>query len=462
MNTSFTQKFSFLLFVMALHFSLGAQSELGTRIKNNAKNKVNNRIEQRADQAVDATLDKAEDAVVNGKKKKKKKKKKGNNAEQGPTSNNQQGAPSSPSSSNGNISITPEGTRVDASGNTDYSNFKNFDFVPGERVLFFDDFSNLFNLWNRVSWDEWEESDKGIITTSSVAPGNWFFMPRKGMTAPKSLGALPNQFTLEFDFFFDENQTEHEGGITVMFVKEKSFNINNYDFYFERNTRLMLDVHPAGNLLYLKGFREYGYTGGIDGSERILIDQKENYIKPNQKYRMSISRNGSHVKLFINQDKVIDLPNAFPANEVYTFMFGNNSWRPGLYVSNIRLATGAPQPAIEINNNKPYVTQNIHFDVNSDVIKPISYAVLKEVANMMKASPGQFKIIGHTDSDGSEQHNMVLSQKRAESVKRALVKEFGIDPNRIICEGKGQTQPLNNNANASEKAQNRRVEFIKF
>jgi len=414
-----------------------------------ARRRAEQRTNQRSSDGIDRGLDKVEEGIKGIFKKKEKKSKKSKTVIGKPPVN---GGQSGSTSSNG--------TKIDNQGNTDYSAFKNFDFIPGENILFFDDFSNGLNLWNKVTWDEWEEKHKGLVTTSSVAAGNWYYMPRKGMTAPKGLKALPNQFTLEFDFFFDENHSEHEGGISTMFVKEKGFDINNYDFYFERNTRLGLDVHPAGDHLYLRGWREYGYTGGIDDSERILITEKEKYLKPNQVYRISISRNGAHVKLYINQDKVIDLPNAFPANESYTFMLGNNSWISGLYVSNIRIATGAPQPAKEIKENKSFITQNIHFDVNSDIIKANSYHILKEIAQSLKQVNGTVLIVGHTDNDGSAQHNLELSQKRAASVKRALVNEFGIDPNKLITNGKGLTQPLNGNLNASEKAKNRRVEFI--
>ncbi|MDP2159740.1 MAG: OmpA family protein [Flavobacterium sp.] len=434
-----------LVVLLFIQFNF-AQETVGGRVVKNAKDKTYNRGEQKGDDTVDKTLNKLEEGINNIFKKKEKKSKESK----------------SKTSNSGTSSGTydPINTKTDKEGNTDYSAFKNFDFVPGENVLFFDDFSNGLNQWNKVTWDEWEEKHKGMVTTTNVAPGNWYYMPRKGMTAPKSLKALPNQFTLEFDFYYDEEHSEHEGGISIMFVKVKGFNINNYDFYFERNTRLGLEVHPAHDHLFLKGWREYGYTGGIDESERILIDDRQKYLETNKVYRVSVSRNGSHVQLYINQDKVIDLPNAFPSNESYTFMLGNNSWISGLYVSNIRIATGSPQPAKEFNDKKTFITQNIHFDVNSEVIKPTSYQVLKEIAASMQQISGNIKIVGHTDSDGSAEHNLVLSQKRAASVKRALVNEFGIDANKLTTDGKGLSQPLNKNSNASEKAQNRRVEFI--
>ena len=100
--------------------------------------------------------------------------------------------------------------------------------------------------------------------------------------------------------------------------------------------------------------------------------------------------------------------------------------------------------------------------MNSDVIRPNSYTILKQIAESIQSIDGNIKIVGHTDSDGNDTDNLVLSQKRAESVKRALVNEFGIDANKLSTEGKGESVPLNKNTNALEKAQNRRVEFIKI
>ena len=92
-----------------------------------------------------------------------------------------------------------------------------------------------------------------------------------------------------------------------------------------------------------------------------------------------------------------------------------------------------------------------------------SGSVLKEIATILQENPTvRVKIIGHTDSDGADAANLSLSQKRAIAVKTALSSFYGIDASRIETDGKGESVPLNKNANASEKAQNRRVEFIKL
>ncbi|WP_334113234.1 OmpA family protein, partial [Paucihalobacter sp.] len=316
------------------------------------------------------------------------------------------------------------------------------------------------NQWNKVTWDEWEEKHKGLITTSNVAPGNWYYMPRKGTTQPKGLKTLPNQFTLEYDFFVDNEVSEHEGGIMNIIVKEKGLNINEYSYHFDRSPQIIMDLKPKDDLLYLAAFREYGYTDGIEQSNRIFEEIKENYWRPNQVHRVSLSRNGAHLKIYVNQDLMMDLPNALPLNESYTLLLCNNLWASGYYISNVRVATGFPQPTNEFKSKKTFITQSIHFDVNSDVIKPSSYHVLKEIASSIQNLNGNILIVGHTDNDGSAQHNLELSQKRAASVKRALVNEFGIDATRLTTDGKGLSEPLNRNSNASEKALNRRVEFI--
>mgnify|MGYP006155935857 CR=1 FL=1 len=132
-------------------------------------------------------------------------------------------------------------------------------------------------------------------------------------------------------------------------------------------------------------------------------------------------------------------------------------------ISNVRYAVGAPDTRNKLITEGKLITRGILFDVNSDVIQPSSYGVLKEIATALKENPSvNIKIIGHTDSDGADAANLTLSQKRAAAVKTALSSFYGIDANRMETDGKGESQPLNKNATPAEKAQNRRVEFIKL
>jgi outer membrane protein OmpA-like peptidoglycan-associated protein len=110
-----------------------------------------------------------------------------------------------------------------------------------------------------------------------------------------------------------------------------------------------------------------------------------------------------------------------------------------------------------------FVTYGITFDVNSDKIKPESYGTLKDIANVLKENAAvKVKIIGHTDADGDAAKNIDLSKRRALSVKNELSKNFGIDASRMETDGKGKTEPIAPNDTPANKAQNRRVEFVKL
>ncbi|MGB5668147.1 MAG: OmpA family protein, partial [Maribacter sp.] len=92
-----------------------------------------------------------------------------------------------------------------------------------------------------------------------------------------------------------------------------------------------------------------------------------------------------------------------------------------------------------------------------------SYGTLKKIADALNAESGmKINIIGHTDADGSDTANLNLSKSRAISVMNALTDEFGVSGNRLQTDGKGESEPVGDNATSAGKAKNRRVEFIKI
>jgi outer membrane protein OmpA-like peptidoglycan-associated protein len=132
-------------------------------------------------------------------------------------------------------------------------------------------------------------------------------------------------------------------------------------------------------------------------------------------------------------------------------------------VSNIRYAVGAPDMRSKLITDGKLVTRGITFDVGSDKIKPESFGVLKEIAQVLSENPTvKVKIIGHTDSDGNAASNLELSKKRAAAVSKALTSDFKIDALRMQTDGKGAAEPSEPNATPQGKANNRRVEFVKL
>ena len=89
--------------------------------------------------------------------------------------------------------------------------------------------------------------------------------------------------------------------------------------------------------------------------------------------------------------------------------------------------------------------------------------MLANIAALLKNDPAlKLNTIGHTDSDGDNDFNLDLSKRRAMSVKNSLTADFGIDDNQLSFEGKGETEPAEDNSTPKGKANNRRVEFIKM
>ncbi|MGK0358290.1 MAG: OOP family OmpA-OmpF porin [Bradymonadia bacterium] len=104
--------------------------------------------------------------------------------------------------------------------------------------------------------------------------------------------------------------------------------------------------------------------------------------------------------------------------------------------------------------------EEVSFETNKSLIKPISFAVLNEVADVMKAVKriNRIEVQGHTDSRGKDAYNRDLSQRRAEAVRRCLISR-GVKPARVTAVGCGQEAPIDANASRAGRPSNRRVEF---
>lgn len=104
--------------------------------------------------------------------------------------------------------------------------------------------------------------------------------------------------------------------------------------------------------------------------------------------------------------------------------------------------------------------RGIKFESGKATIMPESYYVLDEAVKMLKDNPKvRIEVQGHTDSVGSASSNMSLSQSRAEAVRIYLI-QHGIEAERIVAKGMGESQPIADNGTKEGQAQNRRIEFL--
>ena len=118
-----------------------------------------------------------------------------------------------------------------------------------------------------------------------------------------------------------------------------------------------------------------------------------------------------------------------------------------------------PVPSIEANSLLITLDSGVLFDVDKYDVRPKAEEVLKNLAIVLKEMDVKnFEIDGHTDSDGSDEYNQVLSEKRANSVKNFLVSQ-GVTA-EITTKGYGESKPVASNDTAEGKQKNRRVEII--
>jgi len=115
------------------------------------------------------------------------------------------------------------------------------------------------------------------------------------------------------------------------------------------------------------------------------------------------------------------------------------------------------------NRSGGFVNLKIEFDVNSYKIRPSSFPILEELGKALAGPELENQTVyinGHTDSDGKEEYNLRLSLNRASSVKKYLVDNYGISPDRLKIMGYGESIPLKPNTSAKNKQLNRRVEIV--
>jgi OmpA-OmpF porin, OOP family len=423
-----------------------SQETVGGRVLKNAKDKTYQRGEQKGDESVDGALNKVEEGIKNIFKKKDKKKKKEEVSETDEIqTENQQVA---------NTSQTKTPIK---------SNSK-FDFVAGEKVIGFDDFSTTsigdFPLG-------WNTNSSAEIRTLDDDNTKWLSMTKDGFFLPEFIKDLPENCTIEFD----------------VFTRYVSNNILAYSFYINAvdSPKKDLDNQYIQNGIYF-GWRPvvgsasyFVYENGEEVSKNEGLKVNAFLTKNAEEpiiARVSIWRQKSRLRVYVNEDKILDLPQAFDSKLKYnSFKFGaqymnfsnGREQDDEFMISNIRYAVAGEDTRSKLITEGKFVTNGILFDVNSDNIKPQSGSVLKEIATILQENPTvRVKIIGHTDSDGADAANLALSKKRAVAVKTALSSFYGIEGSRLETDGKGESQPLNKNANSSEKATNRRVEFIKL
>jgi len=347
-----------------------------------------------------------------------------------------------------------------------FQTYSKFDFIPGDKILAYDDFSKDAIGDFPITWNT---NSSGEVVTASDLDGHWLMVKKQGKFVPEYIKTLPDNFTFEYDVVCNEKYSYYSPFLSLYFLSGNNSGKEVFDGTFipgEKRSGVKIGVHPTNGTSNGGTVQEESFDDGASVIKNDINTSQFNSVGGKTRLHVSVWRQKQRLRVYLNEDKVYDLPRAFADNKTYaTVLFeiwGDLKDQDRYLIGSIKFAAGAPDTRNKLITEGKFVTRGILFDVNSDKIKPESYGVLKDIANVLtENSSVKVKIVGHTDSDGKDADNLSLSKRRAESVKTSLVKDFGIDATRFDTDGKGASQPVDTNNTAEGKANNRRVEFIK-
>lgn len=342
--------------------------------------------------------------------------------------------------------------------------YSKYDFVPGTNLVAFEDFSE--DLLGDLP-QKWNTNSSAEVVTLSTLPGKWLRIGN-GLGTYVFEGIpqdLPKDFTLEFDMLYDFNAENYAFKRYVNVVLSELENPNMYMdkfSYGKQVTTISLSNSSSTRAVVLnKKTVQKGMN--VSGSNNHPAFSKNG--KSGVPYHIAILKKGSRIKVYVDQDKVLDIPRG-AENEINyrTLRFESNVSPKNeyFYLGNVKFATGV-ESGERLFKNGTHTAYGITFDSGSASIQPASYASIKQIAQAIQSdATGNYLITGHTDSDGDVALNMPLSESRAEAVKAALVSEFGIDSSRLQTAGKGSSEPVSTENTVTAKALNRRVTISKL
>jgi outer membrane protein OmpA-like peptidoglycan-associated protein len=309
-----------------------------------------------------------------------------------------------------------------------------FDFVPGDRVLVFDDFSDTDVGEYPAKWTV--KDGGGGNAVEVVAVGSRRFLKSRYLKESQDYslqwlrytvkGDMPKDFTVEFD-------ADIAGPLAFVFTSRKNF---------------------GGQEVIFNQFSE----GGLQTTNMTGVLPAKSGIQ-----HVAIAVSGTQVKVYVGGERVASDPDGVerPITRLGVFFYEPYAGGDHQMFTSLRIAEGGKPAKQMLAGEGRIVTHGILFDTGSDVIRPESGPTLRAILALLQEAPTlRFSVEGHTDNQGGPKVNGPLSERRAAAVKAWLVKQ-GVSASRLTSKGLGQTKPIDTNDTAEGRANNRRVEFVK-
>ena len=420
-----------LALIFAVSTGVSAQGWLN-KLKDKAKEKIQNKVDENVDKGMDRVLNKAEDEATGAVKGKKDKTSKAEKAAEE------------------DVSVAEADPTVATTT----------DFKRGSVILFQDDVTAETVGEFPSKWDIFQ----GTVETKTIGGVKAINLTDDARVQPfiKEKGAyLPEEFTIEYDFYYwPNNRVPGNDGIGLNDLKMiLAATKDRSDFPGEGFDEGELTAFVLRHSVCAEKEQSYLFNGNKEGSFNYAFKKGWNHV--------ALSFNKRALKVYFNEKRVVNLPRVNqPTWLCFQVPF---EYKNMTFIRNVVIAKGAVElynrNASEIDRaiqeTGKFVTNNILFKTGKADLLPESMTEIQKVADYMKKNPtARFEVQGHTDNQGSDAINDPLSQKRAESVVKALA-SLGVDDFNLKAVGKGSHEPVADNKTEAGRAKNRRVEFIK-
>ncbi|MFH1220882.1 MAG: OmpA family protein [Candidatus Eisenbacteria bacterium] len=329
------------------------------------------------------------------------------------------------------------GAKGGTAASEDMALYTKYDFVPGDKVIFFDD------LWGEEVGEfptRWN-LDQGVFEIVKQGGKNYIMCTDEGTIRPKiAPGPLPAKYTVEME------------------LTAKGPDFKGHWFYIRW-------LNAAGEEIGELSIQDTDHT-------RLIIAEKELASKllaaPLSMgiHTMRIMATKTTMKCYIDNERVANVP-AIEGFQPVGFQVRMDPWKDEpdnpMLIGSFRYAEGGKTLKEQLDETGRIVTHGILFDSGSARIKAESHKTLADIGQLLSDIANlQLSIEGHTDSDGADDYNLKLSQDRANSVKTYLVETYKIDPKRLETKGWGEGKSIDTNETPEGKANNRRVELVKI
>jgi outer membrane protein OmpA-like peptidoglycan-associated protein len=235
------------------------------------------------------------------------------------------------------------------------------------------------------------------------------------------------------------------------------------------------DGDGEADTMYINvGVRDRNGVVGWDVSTYRIWDGKVDYQTPFKRWTGK-----GPVKETIRWDGFSDpvpMPTGFTAPDPYTYLKVDGKWKvlvdsaadyraelnaQDVYGNRVNVQRDFETDILVIRTTEglKIMINSIQFEFDKADLLPESFQILDRLITKLDKFPTyRVRIVGHTDSIGTEEYNQGLSERRANSVYKYLV-DNDVAKERLVTEGKGETQPIDDNETEAGRARNRRVEF---